>query len=280
MRILQTLLLAASAVSAASSAWNFQDGSVKMKPKKGEVKTQSFSSSKPSTLPIDLNPSDSIVVSLTPALDGKPDKPHQAMLMLRDAATGLEAPFGFAVRDSGKSVAKLTYADIPAPLLAADKLEARIILGSFGPAVPFQKTVFEIAPKAIISSKTPFVAPLRYEKKPEIHHIFRPDAQSPPKAISLVFALAVVAALPALAISWLVMGANLAHLKKALASAAVPHAVFFGSIVAMEAIFFMYYTAWNLFQVLPLMAIVGTTAALSGSRALGEVQARRLAGER
>lgn len=58
------------------------------------------------------------------------------------------------------------------------------------------------------------------------------------------------------------------------------HAAFFGSIVALEGIFFLYYTTWNLFQTLPVVGVVGVVAVLSGSRALGEVQARRLAGER
>jgi oligosaccharyltransferase complex subunit delta (ribophorin II) len=45
----------------------------------------------------------------------------------------------------------------------------------------------------------------------------------------------------------------------------------------MEAVFAMYYTTWNLFQALPAMAIVGAVMLLSGSKALGELQSRRLA---
>lgn len=48
----------------------------------------------------------------------------------------------------------------------------------------------------------------------------------------------------------------------------------------MEGVFFLYYVGWNLFQVLPLMGAVGLVSFLSGTRALGEVQSRRLAGER
>lgn len=65
-----------------------------------------------------------------------------------------------------------------------------------------------------------------------------------------------------------------------MSSAPVSHAVFFGSIVAMEGVFFLYYSAWNLFQTLPVAGVVGVVAFLSGTRALGEVQRRRLAGER
>lgn len=48
----------------------------------------------------------------------------------------------------------------------------------------------------------------------------------------------------------------------------------------MEGVFFAYYIGYKLLAVLPFIAIVGATAFLSGSKALGEVQSRRLAGQR
>lgn len=81
-------------------------------------------------------------------------------------------------------------------------------------------------------------------------------------------------------LQWLVLGANLNHLQKAMGAAPASHAAFFGSIIAMEGVFFMYYTSWTLFQTLPVITVVGVVALLSGSKALGEVQSRRLAGER
>ena len=65
-----------------------------------------------------------------------------------------------------------------------------------------------------------------------------------------------------------------------MGAAPISHALFFGSVVAMEGVFFLYYSSWNLFQALPVIGIVGTIAFLSGSRALSEVRSRRLAGER
>jgi oligosaccharyltransferase complex subunit delta (ribophorin II) len=56
--------------------------------------------------------------------------------------------------------------------------------------------------------------------------------------------------------------------------------VFFGSIIAMELVFYLYYVSWNLFQTLPVVGLVGAVIFLSGTKALGEVQSRRLAGER
>ena len=58
------------------------------------------------------------------------------------------------------------------------------------------------------------------------------------------------------------------------------HAAFFGSIIAMEFVFFLYYTTWNLFQALPVIGAVGLVTIVSGTKALGEVQSRRLRGER
>jgi len=123
-------------------------------------------------------------------------------------------------------------------------------------------------------------APLRFAAEPEIHHIFRNDPKSPPKLITLVFAAAVVGALPVLLGIWATLGANANHLSKALSNAPVSHGLFLASIFGMEGIFFLYYTSWTLFQTLPAAGVVGIVAFLSGSRALTEVQERRLAGLR
>jgi dolichyl-diphosphooligosaccharide---protein glycosyltransferase subunit 2 (ribophorin II) len=48
----------------------------------------------------------------------------------------------------------------------------------------------------------------------------------------------------------------------------------------MEGVFFLYYSTWNLFQMLPVAGIISLITILSGTKALGEVQSRRLAGER
>jgi oligosaccharyltransferase complex subunit delta (ribophorin II) len=122
--------------------------------------------------------------------------------------------------------------------------------------------------------------PIRYKALPEIHHIFRGDPKSPAKIITLVFTLAVLATLPALLGVWLSLGGNVNHLSKAMSAAPVSHALFVGSIFAMEGVFFLYYTSWNLFQMLPVTGVIGTIAFISGSRALTEVQERRLSGLR
>ena len=79
---------------------------------------------------------------------------------------------------------------------------------------------------------------------------------------------------------WLALGANVNHISQALESAPLSHVLFFASILGLEGTFFLYYTSWNLFQTLPAVAAIGSVAFLSGSRALSEVQERRLAGMR
>lgn len=172
--------------------------------------------------------------------------------------------------------------DLPYQLLTSSKpLKASIVLASFGSSTPLNQNVFDltIQTDANAPPNAP-VSPERYSSKPEIHHIFRDDPKSAPKVISLVFTLAVLGALPLLAGAWLFLGGNVDHMSKAFGASPVAHGLFFGSIVAMEGVFFMYYISWNLFQTLPATAVVGTVAFVSGSRALTEVQDRRLGGER
>ena len=76
------------------------------------------------------------------------------------------------------------------------------------------------------------------------------------------------------------VGANVKHVPTALSSAPVPHLVFGASLISLEVIFFLYYTSWNLFQILPPALAAGAVTFVSGSRALSEVQGRRLSGLR
>lgn len=73
------------------------------------------------------------------------------------------------------------------------------------------------------------------------------------------------------------LGANLNNAQKALNNAPVAHVTFVGSIVAMEGVFALYYMGVSLFATLPVAGVVGVVAFLSGTKALGEVQSRRLA---
>ncbi|KAG7293391.1 hypothetical protein NEMBOFW57_003441 [Staphylotrichum longicolle] len=287
MRLTQSiapaLLLLAAGVAQAASGWGFDDGSVQIAAKKaGEAVKEKISQTSPLSKPVSLGTTDTLKLSLTAKDNGKGKRPHQAFLVLQEPESGLEAPFPLTVKENGKAVAQISHKDLPVQLLLANKpLKASVVIASFGSAQGLNTPVFDVKIETDANVPPPaYEKPLRYGKQPEIHHIFRPDPKSPPKVISLFFGLAVIATLPALLIGWVALGGNVNHLSKAIGAALLSHATFFGSILAMEFVFFMYYTSWNLFQVLPVIAAVGAATVFSGTKALGEVQSRRLAGER
>lgn len=82
-------------------------------------------------------------------------------------------------------------------------------------------------------------------------------------------------------LQWFFMlGANFSHLPKAFGAAPISHTIFLGSLVAMEYVYYLYHRGMSLGHILLPVAILGTTLVFSGMKALGEVQSRRLAGER
>ncbi|KAF6805272.1 oligosaccharyltransferase subunit ribophorin ii [Colletotrichum sojae] len=274
-------LFAAGAAQAASS-WGFDSATVSIGKTTKENSHHRLSATSPLKSPISLGAKDSLKLILTATEGDKAKRPHQAFLILKETESGLEAPFPLELKENGKGVVDVSQKDLPVQhLLATKPLRASVVIGSFGFSKALDATVFDIEVKRDAAAAAPvYEAPLRYGKQPEIHHVFRDDPKSPPKVISLAFVVAVLATVPVLLVGWLSLGANLNHITEALSAAPLSHATFFSSIVAMEGVFFLYYSTWNLFQTLPVIGIVATSIFLSGSKALGEVQSRRLAGKR
>ncbi|KAI0193510.1 Oligosaccharyltransferase subunit Ribophorin II-domain-containing protein [Astrocystis sublimbata] len=275
------VLLAAGAAQAASS-WSFDDATVQVNAKKAPGTKEKFSETTPLSQPVTLTNTESIKVLLSAKDSGKGKRPHQAFVVLHDEQTGLEAPFPMIVKENGKAVVDIKFTDLPLQLATSTApLKASVVLASFGSSAGLNKPVFSVSisndPNA---APLVYEKPLRYGKREAISHVFRADPKNPPKVISAFFALAVLATVPALGLGWLALGANVNHLQRALRDAPVAHGVFFGSLVALEGVFYLYYASWNLFQLLPAVGIFGTATFLSGAKALGEVRGRRLAGER
>lgn len=98
--------------------------------------------------------------------------------------------------------------------------------------------------------------------------------------ISLFFTLVILATLPVLLGAWLALGGNISHASKAFSTAPIAHGLFLGSVFGLEGVFFLYYSAWKLGPTLTAAAVLGVVAYVSGSKALTEVQERRLSGQR
>ncbi|KAH7379695.1 Oligosaccharyltransferase subunit Ribophorin II-domain-containing protein [Cadophora sp. MPI-SDFR-AT-0126] len=283
LSLLPSLLLLGAGVAEAAS-WGFDEAviSVTGKGGAGSAFKDKLSDHVPLKKPVTLGAADALKIVLTATEGGKAKRPHQAFLLLRDQDTGLEAAYPFSVKENGKGKVDFTQKDLPIQLLTSTQtLEATLLIASFGTAQGFSSHVFDLEVKLDANVPLPkYETPLRYGQRQEIHHIFKADPKSGPKIISMFFVLAVLATVPVLFGAWAYLGANVSHLSKAIGAAPISHSLFFGSILSMEGIFFLYYCDWTLFQTLPAAGVVGLVAFLSGSKALSEVQSRRLAGER
>ncbi|KAK5258615.1 hypothetical protein LTS13_006487 [Exophiala xenobiotica] len=300
------LVSALASTSAAAASWSFTDGSVNVVAKGagvgGGLKEQ-LAPSKALSKPVTVGAADTLKITLT-TQDGKTAKrPHQAFLLLQDSSKKLDISYPFSVKESGKAKLELvsslpypcsqnpknlqcislqTHKDLPSQFLrSSSPLSASIVIASFGSSEGYNSEAFPLTIELDPNIPIPAAEkPVRYGKLPEIHHIFRSDPKSPNVTISGFFLLAVVAAFSPLFGAWAYLGGNINHISKAMSDAPLSHALFVGSIVGIEGAFLLYYTVWNLFQTLPVLTALGVVAFLSGSRALTEVQERRLAGLR
>ncbi|PBP27593.1 oligosaccharyltransferase subunit ribophorin [Diplocarpon rosae] len=303
MRFLRSLvpsLLVLGAGVAKAASWGFDEATVSVNGQSGATSAfkDKLSSHVPLTKPVTLGTADSLKILISATEDGKAKRPHQAFLLLKDRDSGLETAFPFKVKENGKGKVELvcyptagcwmsanapkSQKDLPIQLLTPSQpLQASLLLASFGPSQGFSNHVFDLDVQTDTNKPKPkYEKPLRYGQREEISHIFKEDPKSGPKIISIFFVLAILATVPVLLGTWAYLGANLSHLSKAVGVAPLSHSLFFGSILSMEAIFFLYYCNWSLFQTLPAAGVVGLVAFLSGSKALSEVQTRRMAGER
>ncbi|RGP55024.1 hypothetical protein FSPOR_11997 [Fusarium sporotrichioides] len=278
--IASSLLFLTSAASAASS-WGFKDGSATVASKQGHGATAKFSNQEPAKNALVLGKADTIKVSLTTTEDSEAKRPHQAFIVITES-TGIEVALPLDIKSSGKAVAAISHKDLAVPMLLSDEpLKVNLVLGSFGSSNPLISPVFNIEIYHVPNTPLPpFERPMRYGPRAEIHHIFKVGETSPPMIISVVFVTAIVCTFPMLLVAWNKLGANLDHLPKAVQAAPISHALFVGSIIAIEGSFFLYYVKWNLFQLLPVFMGLSVVTFLSGVKALSEVQGRRFAGER
>ncbi|KAE8380945.1 Oligosaccharyltransferase subunit Ribophorin II-domain-containing protein [Aspergillus bertholletiae] len=273
--VLQLSLLAFTAApTAAASAWGFTDATVSVQTKGAGVGSglkEKIPDNKALTKPVSLGGADTLKVTLTAREGSSGKRAHQVFLLLQDSETGLDISYPFDVKDNGKSKVELTQKDLPIQFLSlAEPLDAKLLIGSFGSAEAYNGAAFKLAVTRNPDQPVPTVEGSKYGKLPEIHHIFKEDPRSPPIVITLAFVAMVLATLPILAGVWLLLGANVCHLPKALKASPISHGVFLGSLLSIEGIFFLYYQSWTLFQILPPVAVAGTVAFISGSRALGE----------
>ncbi len=270
MRLTKTIYLLLIGYCQASQ-WLFSKGKAQV----GDT-VLPFDSNKPFAS-LDLATDQSLKLIFTISKDAEQSKPHQAFVLLKHGESALESFFVASVTENGNAKVDISYKDIPSPLLSTEApLDVSLVIGSFGSERPLLTTIGSIR-AAHDGSISP---PLQYQALPEIRHLFKTETRMPPKVLSYTTTILVLAQLFLLLQLWMRLGANLSALNTALEAAPLSHCIFFGCLIAYEILYYAYYTRLNLFQVLPIAAVLGLTTSLSGMKALSEVQNRRLRGER
>ncbi|KAI9254240.1 Oligosaccharyltransferase subunit Ribophorin II-domain-containing protein [Sporodiniella umbellata] len=109
--------------------------------------------------------------------------------------------------------------------------------------------------------------------QPEIHHVFRAEEKMPPTYFSTTFSVIVLLPWVLLALGWTQLGYTPTKVLCNLTS--LPMVSFLGSLIAIEYLFYLYWTHLSLFQMLPYLGGLCLAAFITGQRALTQVQERR-----
>lgn len=112
LSIASTAALFLAGAASAASSWAFSDATVQIVSKAaGDAQKHAFTDKDGVGSVLSWRKDDSIKVELTAKEGSKKQRPHQAFVVLKDAGSGLEASFPFAVKESGKGVAEIVRLD-------------------------------------------------------------------------------------------------------------------------------------------------------------------------
>ncbi|KAI8577513.1 hypothetical protein K450DRAFT_252037 [Umbelopsis ramanniana AG] len=116
--------------------------------------------------------------------------------------------------------------------------------------------------------------------QPEIVHQFRAQEKMPPKIVSQLASLLVLAPWIALLAGWAQLGYTPAKVINSIQNESMTSTVsifsFLGTLAAIEFLFFNYWTHLNLFQTLGYLSVLSVVAFITGQRALTVVQQKRI----
>ncbi|CAG8498870.1 6399_t:CDS:2, partial [Cetraspora pellucida] len=197
-------------------------------------------------------------------------QPHQAFLTLTSEKSGNQIPIIVRVRESGKAKVELDMKSAPNELLSSPgNYSLDLIIGTFSHKDPLKYHIGTLDVDVPVMPSGP--SPVVYGPKPEIHHIFRPDEKLPPIWLSYSFVVIVVMPWLFLIGSWTYIGVNVSLLAKEPKSALMS-LLFLSSILAIEVVFYNYWTHLNIFQTLSLLTVLSIVAFITGQKALSDVQ--------
>ncbi|CAG8510420.1 13036_t:CDS:2 [Ambispora gerdemannii] len=225
-----------------------------------------------------LNQDDNLKMILTikDAKTDKPIKPHQAFLSFTNKEKGSQVALIVQIRDNGKARVELDMKSAPTELLLGPAdYEVDLIIGTFSRSNSIK---YQIGKAHIdVPEKTLPPPLLVYGPRPEILHIFGNPERLPPMWLSYGFVLIAIAPWISLIISWSYLDVNLSFLTGAPNISSISFLV---SLVAIEILFYNYWTHLNIFQTLSWLTGLSLLAFFTGQRALSDIQGWRLKGLR
>ncbi|KAG2220374.1 hypothetical protein INT45_006545 [Circinella minor] len=118
-----------------------------------------------------------------------------------------------------------------------------------------------------------------FEWRPEIHHVFREAESMPPVWFSQLFTLIALSPWLVLIVGWFGLGVTPVKVLGQLVSGPIMRLLsiigFLTSLIAVEYLFYLYWTRLNIFDTLTYLAILLPIVFLFGQQALSQVQLKR-----
>ena len=270
MRPVLALLAILSAVHAAS--WSFTSAKL-------DISGTPYPFSPTSGIvSVSLGPEDKFKLLLTTTNGEEAKKPHQAMLLLKESHSDLEANLVIPVKSNGRGAITIATKDLGPVLVQGKSIDLTLVLGGFGEDIPMMKHIATIQLENLAETSSTSV--LRYGALPEIFHTFRPPQEMPPKIISFAFTLVLLAGLVGLIGLWGVIGVNLDALSSAFSNAPLAYSTLLVSLFAIEAVLVIYWTHWRIMKAIGTLVLLSIPVFFSARYAMIETAKRRKAGSR
>ncbi|KAF8995584.1 oligosaccharyl transferase delta subunit [Cyathus striatus] len=204
-------------------------------------------------------------------------QPHQTFLRFYDAKSGEEGIQPVRVTAGGKAKFELNVSKPPLslpPTSLNDPLSVTLILGSTIYS-PLKVDIFDLVlPPSLPVPAHPDEA--SFHVLPEIQHTFRPEQKLPPRPVSALFSLMVIAPWVVLVGLWSQVSPRPTH----LFSPSILPFIQLLTLGAFEVLLFWYWVDLKLGQVLTYGAILGVVMIFTGRNALASIGARRLQGKK
>ncbi|KAI8815202.1 Dolichyl-diphosphooligosaccharide--protein glycosyltransferase subunit Swp1 [Cladochytrium replicatum] len=268
-------------VQCVSADLSISDVSVKVVAKDGTAKSESpkYPSSFPGTL--SLAETDSLKVSFkATAEEDKPKTLHHAFVILtRKAKSSVEAE-NFAVtllaveKEPGRYIAELDLSSSSNRDLFHGVPGAYALSIATVPTLPSKKA-YELGAVEVSIPKDPLWGLTSkvsgteevFAAREEIQHIFGAPPRIAPRFVSDFFTLVVLAPWVGLIAVWALLGANVSNLFSS-ASSILYGSSFVALLAGWVVVMFMYWTTWNVFQLLFYGGLYALATGVVGRQAL------------